>query len=110
MQSLGPGHPSGVPGKGAMRQGGEIMRALQLFGWRALLIALSIAFAHPVEAQSPRPSFPAFLQSLWPQAQAAGVSRATFDTALSGLTLDTSLGGQGPRQSEFLRPMKGYVA
>ena len=83
------------------------MRALHLCGWRFLFIAFALLFAHPAQAQSPKPSFPAFLQSLWPQAQAAGVSRATFDAALSGLALDTSLGGQGPRQSEFLRPMKG---
>ena len=35
--------------------------------------------------------FDAWLQSLWPQAQALGVSRATFDTATRGLEPDLSL-------------------
>ena len=33
----------------------------------------------------PSAGFQAFLQSLWPLAQQAGVTRATFDTALAGL-------------------------
>ena len=36
-------------------------------------------------------AFQAFLQSLWPQAQALGVSRATFDRATHGLEPDLSL-------------------
>jgi lytic murein transglycosylase len=37
------------------------------------------------------PDFTAWLQSLWPQAQALGVSRATFDAATRGLEPDLSL-------------------
>ena len=37
------------------------------------------------------PAFTAWLQSLWPQAQALGVSRATFDAATRGLEPDLSL-------------------
>jgi lytic murein transglycosylase len=37
------------------------------------------------------PAFAAWLQSLWPQAQALGVSRATFDAATRGLEPDLSL-------------------
>ena len=37
------------------------------------------------------PAFQAWLQSLWPQAQALGVSRATFDLATNGLEPDLSL-------------------
>ena len=36
-------------------------------------------------------AFQAWLQSLWPQAQALGVSRATFDAATNGLEPDLSL-------------------
>jgi lytic murein transglycosylase len=36
-------------------------------------------------------AFQAFVQSLWPQAQALGVSRATFDAATRGLEPDLSL-------------------
>src|SRR5262250_1988657 len=35
--------------------------------------------------------FATWLQSLWPQAQALGVSRATFDTATRGLEPDLTL-------------------
>ena len=37
------------------------------------------------------PAFDAFLQSLWPEAQAKGVSRPTFDAAIRGLEPDFSL-------------------
>jgi lytic murein transglycosylase len=36
-------------------------------------------------------AFQAFLQSLWPQAQSLGISRATFDAATRGLEPDLSL-------------------
>src|ERR1700746_70815 len=36
-------------------------------------------------------AFATWLQSLWPQAQALGVSRATFDMATRGLEPDLSL-------------------
>jgi lytic murein transglycosylase len=36
-------------------------------------------------------AFRAWLEGLWPEAQALGVSRATFDTAFRGLTPDLSL-------------------
>src|SRR5712691_7182563 len=37
------------------------------------------------------PAFDSFLQSLWLEAQAQGVSRATFDAAIRGLEPDFSL-------------------
>ncbi|GFO80393.1 MAG: hypothetical protein A49_00200 [Methyloceanibacter sp.] len=36
-------------------------------------------------------SFAQWLQGLWPEAEAAGISRATFDEQLKGLALDWSL-------------------
>jgi lytic murein transglycosylase len=50
-----------------------------------LVLALSIppAFADP--------AFQAWLQSLWPRAEALGISRATFDRATRGLEPDLSL-------------------
>lgn len=44
------------------------------------------AYKRAVEAQ-----FAQWLQGLWPEADAAGISRKTFDTQLKGLTLDWSL-------------------
>src|SRR5579864_8649174 len=53
------------------------------------LVVLSGLFGvEPVHADA---AFQAFLQSLWPQAQALGVSRATFDNATRGLEPDLSL-------------------
>jgi len=65
----------------------------------------------PAGAASPQaPGFATFMPTLWPRAQAQGVSRGVFEAALAGLAPDPALLGAGPRQSEFLRPMKAYVA
>jgi lytic murein transglycosylase len=51
--------------------------------------ALSVAVGmYAARADAP---FAAWLESLWPQAQAVGVSRATFDAATRGLEPDLSL-------------------
>jgi lytic murein transglycosylase len=79
----------------------------------AIAIYLLLAAA-PVSAE---PSFQAFLQSLWPQAQAMGISRATFDTATRGLEPDLSLPdlilpGRPPapeRQAEFVQTPADYL-
>jgi lytic murein transglycosylase len=62
------------------------MRPLRLLLCAALLnciVGIHGAFADA--------AFDAFLQSLWPQAQALGVSRTTFDAATKGLQPDLSL-------------------
>lgn len=61
---------------------------------RRIVIALALAWLPIVStthaAGEPQP-FAAFLQSLWPEAQALGVSRAGFDRELKGLTPDLKL-------------------
>jgi lytic murein transglycosylase len=52
------------------------------------LFLLLAAFSSPAAAD---PAFDAWLQSLWPQAQSLGVSRATFDAATRGLEPDLTL-------------------
>src|SRR4029077_18064386 len=52
----------------------------------ALLCALLCARLAEADA-----AFTSWLQSLWPQAQALGISRATFDTATHGLEPDLTL-------------------
>ena len=63
-------------------------------------------------------AFQAFLQSLWPQAQALGVSRTTFDNATRGLEPDLTLPdlvlpGQAqkppPGQPEFVETPADYL-
>jgi lytic murein transglycosylase len=56
----------------------------------ALCLAVSAALAFP-RAAAADADFTAWLQSLWPQAQALGVSRATFDAATQGLEPDLTL-------------------
>jgi lytic murein transglycosylase len=62
-----------------MRRVAPLLAAILLGG----LICTHAAFADA--------AFEAWLQSLWPQAQALGVSRATFDLATRGLEPDLSL-------------------
>ena len=63
-------------------------------------------------------AFEAWLQSLWPQAQQLGVSRATFDMATRGLEPDLSLpelvipgrpAHAGPGQPEFVETPADYL-
>lgn len=56
-----------------------------------------------------RADFPTFVGGLWPESQAAGVSRATFDAAFRGVTIDKKIVAQTKKQSEFVRPIWDYV-
>ncbi len=53
-------------------------------------------------------AFEAFLQTLWPEAQAKGVTRATFDAAVAGLTPDGGLPRSSGGQPEFDKPLQTY--
>src|ERR1700758_5864498 len=59
----------------------------RLFVIAAILLSL-IFSTSPAFADA---AFDTWLQSLWPQAQALGVSRATFDNATRGLEPDLTL-------------------
>jgi lytic murein transglycosylase len=80
-----------------------------------LLVAVQIHGG--AAAQSP-PSFKAWLESFWPDAERAGISRATFDRAFTGVEPDLTLpdlilpGKQEPRpggQAEFSRTPEEYI-
>src|SRR5580692_3937369 len=85
---------------------------------RSILTAavfLLFAYSTPAFADA---AFQIFLQSLWPQAQALGVSRATFDEATRGLEPDLSLPDlvlpgrperPPPGQPEFVQTPADYV-
>jgi len=75
---------------------------------RQLAIWLALGAAPRARAQSG--GFGAFLETLWPRAKAAGVSRATFDGAVAGLAPDAALIARGDAQPEFERPISAYVA
>ncbi len=76
------------------------------------------ALLAPAPARAADAAFARWLQSLWPQAQALGVSRATFDLATRGLEPDFSLPdlvlpGRAqrppPGQAEFVEPPASYL-
>ncbi|WP_245276297.1 lytic murein transglycosylase [Methylocapsa aurea] len=54
--------------------------------------------------------FQRFLQDLWPLAQAKGVRRETFETAVKGLEPDPTAPSAQSRQAEFDKPLKAYLA
>lgn len=77
---------------------------------RLVLIISAVLALVMVSAVEARADFRAFVSGLWPEAQAAGVSRETFDTAFAGMTPDASVLAQTKKQSEFVRPIWDYVS
>ena len=80
-----------------------------------VVVFLVCAFSVPAAADA---AFQAWLQSLWPQAREAGVSRATFDLATRGLEPDLSLPDlvlpgrpekPPPGQPEFVQTPADYL-
>src|SRR6202171_5775097 len=83
---------------------------------RALSVTVVIAGVTPAHAADA--AFTQFIASLWPEAQAAGVSRATFDAETSGLEPDYKLpdlilpgrpATGAPSQAEFVQVPADYV-
>jgi lytic murein transglycosylase len=72
-------------------------------------ITVSRAHARPPAATPASAGFDIFLQRLWPQAQARGISRATFDLAFRGVTPDASIVALTRKQSEFSAPIWSYL-
>jgi membrane-bound lytic murein transglycosylase B len=79
----------------------------QLLATGVGLTALASCQAIPAWAASDA-SFAAFLQTLWPFAEAKGVHRATFDAVTAGLTPDPSLPRTSGGQPEFDKPLQAY--
>jgi len=82
----------------------------------AVLLALLLgALVSPAQAD---PGFRAFIDGLWPDARAQGVSRATFDAATRDLTPDLSLPDlvlpgrteRQPDQAEFVQTPARYLS
>ncbi|HWV80392.1 MAG TPA: lytic murein transglycosylase, partial [Hyphomicrobiaceae bacterium] len=85
--------------------GGGIRSAL-LAGAALLLLALtSPAFAQEPEARSYR----AYIESLRPLALERGVTRETFDRALTDVPYDTEVSRLSRRQPEYGRPVGEYL-
>jgi lytic murein transglycosylase len=97
--------------------GSKAIRHLLLSGLLAgLLLSPSGALAQttPPKAQAPKAqnagqNVQAFLDALWRDARAAGISRKTFDLALGGFKPDPSIIALTKKQSEFVRPIWSYL-
>src|SRR5438445_9994124 len=72
-----------------------------------LVIAALILIGATASASA---DFAHFVTSLWPQAHARGVSRATFDAAFRGVTPDPDVIERTKKQAEFVKPLGDYLA
>jgi lytic murein transglycosylase len=85
--------------------------------WAARLMPLVLGAALLMPAPAQADAFQDWLQSVWPEAQAQGVSRATFEAATRGLKPDYSLPDlhipgrpdKPPPQAEFVQTPEQYV-
>ena len=73
----------------------------------AVVLAFTL-LALPAQAQEDK-SFKAFLDQLWIDAKAAGITRATFDLAFAGVTPDPRVMPITKRQPEYIKPAGAYV-
>ena len=85
--------------------------------WLGTVALLLIVLVVPLQATAQGPdAFRRFLEALWPEAQAMGVSRAIFDSALRGVEPDLTLpdlmlpGREVKGQAEFTKTPAQYVS
>ena len=69
--------------------------------------ALLSVFALPSPAQADK--FQSCVEGFWPSAKSAGVSRATFEKATAGITLDKEVIESANYQPEYKKPVGEYV-
>jgi lytic murein transglycosylase len=74
---------------------------------RAALLVLIACLGVPAQAQ--QQSFAVFIKELWPDAQAKGVTRATFELAMQGVTPDPRVIAATKRQPEYGKPVGDYI-
>jgi len=84
---------------------------------RSVLVSLCLALplatpalAKPVTEKAESAGFKTWIEgTLWPAAKAKGINRATFDTAMAGVTLDPAIIALTKKQSEFVKPVWSYL-
>jgi membrane-bound lytic murein transglycosylase B len=79
---------------------------------RLALVAVFVSLVANASAQEPKApaSFAPLLQKLWPDAEAKGISRKTFDQAFTGLTPDPRVAATTRRQPEYNSGVGTYVS
>jgi lytic murein transglycosylase len=90
----------------------------RLFSFASVLLsAWALTASAPLHAQSGDAGFDSYVQSLWPKAEARGVSRATFDRVTAGLrynprvvALDRDNLGTPPSANAPIPPFAPYKA
>ncbi len=96
---------------------GTVLSFSELAARLSMVAALMSSVISPARA-APDPAFTSFVASLRPEAQAAGVSRATFDSVTVGLEPDYKLpdlllpgrpASGAPSQAEFVQVPADYV-
>jgi len=93
------------------------MRPIKSESVKRMFAAVIVAVAAFCQIAHADPAFDAFLRSTWPDAQALGISRTTFDTAIRGLEPDLSLPdldipgrvSPPPAQPEFVQTPAQYL-
>ena len=103
-RSLKPASPDVEHVSALLRQ---ILR-LCLIVLATIALALLLASREPARA-APHSSFKTFIARLWPQAQRAGITRATFDRAFETVSLDQSILEKTQKQAEFSKPIWAYL-
>ncbi|WP_442755024.1 lytic murein transglycosylase [Methylocystis sp. JAN1] len=85
---------------------------LHAFDRRRALAGLALGALGALGVASPARAddFAGFLQGLWPQAQGAGVSRETFEAAISGLAPEPGVLAKPKAQAEFIVSIPAYLA
>ena len=71
------------------------------------VVLLALLSAWPAAAQEP---FASFVNGLWPEAQGKGVTRATFDLAMRGVTPDDRVVAATKKQPEYGKPVGAYIS
>src|ERR1700754_2069261 len=72
------------------------------------LVLAIVLYALPAQAQEDK-SWRAFLDQLWVDAKAKGITRSTFDLAFQGVTTDPRVMPITKRQPEYGKPAGAYV-
>ncbi|HEY8384567.1 MAG TPA: lytic murein transglycosylase [Microvirga sp.] len=93
-----------IPTGRALR--GALLASVLAFG--PALLAGEAQAQNPAQT-APQGDFRRFVEGLWPEAQARGVSRATFDQAFRGVAPDPKIIALTKKQSEFVRPIWEYI-
>ncbi|MGZ5850218.1 MAG: lytic murein transglycosylase [Methyloceanibacter sp.] len=73
-----------------------------------MLLAGLLAFGLPGRAAAAQ-SFAQWVESFWPTAKAAGITRATYTLAFAGLTPDPEVIEQANYQPEYVKPIGEYI-